>query len=100
MTLDSLEPLSLTLPAVLNTVLLVIGIPILIWLARSVTGLTDIIKEVKVVVLGTEDQGGLIRRVEGIGKNVHDLNNQMTTALMEIEILKSRIAERRAVPRP
>lgn len=106
----SIEPIAISITGALNTLLLLIGIPVLVWLAKAVIGLieavkevTGTIKEVKMVVLGTEDQGGLLRRVEGIAANVHSLNNQVTPLILEIDNLKIKLAEmtkeRRATPR-
>lgn len=62
---------------------------------EAVKEVTGTIREVKILVLGTEDQGGLLRRVEGISKSVHDLNNRMTVVTLEIEELKTHIRDRR-----
>jgi len=67
-----------------NTLLLTIGLPLMGWLGRkAVKVLTDLrgavsdlsmsVSILHVTLLGTDDQGGLVRRVEGISTRVHDL---------------------------
>lgn len=83
-----LEPFSVSVTGMVNTILLVIGLPVLGRLTWSTSKLTEAIKELKTVVLGVEDQGGLARRVEGIAATNHKLNNEMIAMRSEINMLK------------
>jgi hypothetical protein len=78
----------------INTMLLIVVIPVIGYLARALTKLastmgmlkTEFVK-VSTVLLGTEDQGGLVRRVEGISSRMHELATDMTVMKGEMGFL-------------
>lgn len=82
-----------TLPAnEVNTVLLVVGIPAVAWVGKKLTKavnlLNDTVIKLQTVLLGTDGQGGLVRRVEQVASTGHDNANRLTEVAAEVEFLK------------
>lgn len=98
-----------------NTVLLVLVLPILWWLAKSINSAkkafelanaetnkslqensnataqalsetSTAIRELKTVLVGFENQGGLYRRVEELGNRMHRAEQALTTLLIEKQL--------------
>src|SRR5713226_7720622 len=81
-----------------NTILLIIVLQVLAYLAKSLKSLVDsmnVVKisvvEVKTVMLGTEGQGGLVRRVEGVARQGHDNANEITMLLSKADDLEQQL---------
>jgi len=79
----------------LNTLLLIVGLPGVAWIGRklikSVDGLNATVAKLDIVLLGTDGQGGLVRRVEGVAKQGHDHAGKLQVLEGEIEDLKERV---------
>ena len=65
----------------LNTTLLIIGLPLIGWIGRklikAIELLNSTVSTLSTVLLGTDGQGGLVRRVEGVAKQGHDNANKL-----------------------
>lgn len=89
----------------LNTVLLVVGIPVISFIGKRVIStlgrLDKTVSMLHITLLGTEDQGGLVRRVESIARQGHDHATDITVlkAQMSEVIEDRRVMVRRASDR-
>jgi len=76
----------------LNTLLITVCLAIVAWVGRklikSVDALSDTVTRLGVVLLGTEDQGGLVRRVEGVARQGHDHASKIQALQGDVEELK------------
>lgn len=82
----------------LNTIILAFGVPMLAWigrkLIRAVEALTITVSTLSTVLLGTEGQGGLVRRVEGVARQGHDSANKITALEGDVGELKEERRQR------
>lgn len=89
----------------LNTLLLIVGIPLVSYVGKRIIStlgrLDKTVSTLHVMLLGTEEQGGLVRRVEGIARQGHDHANDITTLKAQMsEVMENRrVLIRRAVDR-
>lgn len=101
--------------AVVNTVLLVLILPILFWLTKSINTarssfteandktnktleensrataqaigeVSAAFREVKTILMGLENQGGLFRRVDELANRMHRAEQALTTLLIDKEL--------------
>lgn len=69
--------------SVINTVLLIVVLPVLGWLTKTLGRTNTALTELRTVLIGLEGQGGLSRRVEGIADRTHRLEQATTVLLSE-----------------
>lgn len=85
-----------------NTLLLVVGIPIISFIGKRVIStlgkLDRTVNILHTTLLGTESQGGLVRRVEGVAKQGHGHANDIMVLKSQMEdvIEERRVMVRRA----